>query len=147
MKIIILGASQVGATLAENLASEANDVTVVDADATLLQSLQDRLDIRTVQGQASHPAVLEQAGADDADMLIAVTESDEINMVACQVAYTLFDTPSKVARIRSNEYLRHEELFFRGTKGSVDSRAERAGLPIDMCISPEQLVTDYISRL
>ena len=90
MKIIILGAGQVGGTLAEHLAGEANDITVVDTDAERLRNLSDRLDIRTVQGRASFPTVLRQAGADDADMLVAVTNSDETNMVACQVAHTLF---------------------------------------------------------
>ncbi|HXG28771.1 MAG TPA: Trk system potassium transporter TrkA [Nevskiales bacterium] len=135
MKIIILGAGQVGATLAENLANEANDVTVVDDQPGLLQALQDRLDIRTVCGHAASPVILRDAGADDADMLIAVTEVDETNMIACVVANTLFHTPTKIARIRSNEYLRESKLF------GDDA------LPIDMCISPEQLVTDYISRL
>ncbi len=95
MKIIILGAGQVGGTLAEHLASEANDITVVDTDAERLRGLGDRLDIRTVQGRASFPTVLRQAGADDADMLVAVTNSDETNMVACQVAHTLFHTPTE----------------------------------------------------
>ena len=135
MKIIILGAGQVGASVAANLASEANDITVVDEDATTLQDLQDRLDIRTVKGYASHPDILAQAGANDADMIIAVTRSDETNMIACQVAYTLFHTPTKIARVRSVEYLRHMRLF-----------AQEA-LPVDVLISPEQLVTDYIQRL
>lgn len=135
MKIIILGAGQVGASVAANLASEANDITVVDDEAAVLQDLQDRLDIRTVTGYASHPETLAQAGADDADMIIAVTRSDETNMIACQVAYTLFHTPTKIARVRSIEYLRHQQLF------------AQAALPIDVLISPEQLVTDYIQRL
>jgi trk system potassium uptake protein TrkA len=101
----------------------------------VLQDLQDRLDIRTVRGHASYPEVLHQAGADDADMIIAVTSSDETNMIACQVAYTLFHTPTKIARVRSIEYLNHARLF-----------AQEA-LPVDVLISPEQLVTDYIERL
>ena len=136
MKIIILGAGQVGSTLADNLARESNDVTVVDTDPQLLADLQDRLDIRTVQGFASHPEVLTRAGARDADMLIAVTDRDEINMVACQVAYTLFQTPTKIARVRASEYQREAESLFCNE-----------ALPIDMQISPEQLVTDYIVRL
>lgn len=136
MKIIILGAGQVGSTLADNLARENNDVTVVDTNAQLLAELQDRLDIRTVQGFASHPDVLIRAGARDADMLIAVTDSDEINMVACQVAYTLFQTPTKIARVRASEYQRSAQILFCNE-----------ALPIDMQISPEQLVTDYIVRL
>ena len=135
MKIIILGAGQVGSSVADNLASEANDITLVDEDAAVLQDLQDRLDIRTVRGRASYPEVLSQAGADDADMIIAVTSSDETNMIACQVAYTLFHTPTKIARVRSVEYLNHARRF-----------AQEA-LPVDVLISPEQLVTDYIERL
>jgi trk system potassium uptake protein TrkA len=135
MKIIILGAGQVGTTLAENLAIEANDVTVVDGNPALLAELQHRLDIRTVQGNGAYPSVLRSAGADDADMLIAVTESDETNMLACRIAQSLFHTPTKIARVRSSEYLLEEKLF------GDDA------LPIDMLISPEQLVTDYIRRL
>ncbi|MDX2456620.1 MAG: Trk system potassium transporter TrkA [Gammaproteobacteria bacterium] len=135
MKIIILGAGQVGSSVATNLASEANDITVIDEDAAVLQDLQVRLDIRTVIGLASHPDTLAQAGADDADMIIAVTNSDETNMIACQVAYTLFHTPTKIARVRSVEYLRHQRLF------------SQEALPVDVLISPEQLVTDYIQRL
>lgn len=136
MKIIILGAGQVGGTLAEHLASEANDITVVDTDGDRLRDLGDRLDIRTVQGRASLPNVLRQAGADDADMLVAVTNSDETNMVACQVAYTLFHTPTKIARVRESAYLtRGEELF------------DNDAIPVDVLISPEQVVTNYIKRL
>ena len=104
MKIIILGAGQVGATLAENLASESNDITVVDTDRIRLRALQDRLDIRTIHGNASYPDILRQAGGIDADMLIAVTNSDEINMVACQISHALFRTPTKIARVRSPAY-------------------------------------------
>ena len=86
MKIIILGAGQVGGSLAQNLVKEASDITLVDTDADRLRGLQDRYDIRTVCGSASHPSVLRQAGAEDADMLIAVTNSDEVNMVASHVA-------------------------------------------------------------
>ncbi len=135
MKIIILGAGQVGSSVAMNLVSEANDITVVDSNAAVLQGLSERHDLRTIHGSASHPSVLTQAGANDADMIIAVTNSDETNMVACQVAYTLFHTPTKIARIRSTDYQQHAALF-----------AQEA-LPIDVLISPEQLVTDYIERL
>mgnify|MGYP000879166999 CR=1 FL=1 len=96
MKIIILGAGQVGGTLAEHLAIEQNDITVVDSNAEKLRALQDRLDIRTVFGHASHPSTLYHAGAEDADMLIAVTNSDEINMMACQVAHTVYHTPTTI---------------------------------------------------
>jgi trk system potassium uptake protein TrkA len=135
MKIIILGAGQVGSSVAANLASEANDITVVDNNTSVLNDLQDRLDIRTVTGHASHPDTLAQAGADDADMVLAVTSSDETNMIACQVAYTLFHTPTKIARVRSLEYLNHSRLFANDA------------LPVDVLISPEQLVTGYIERL
>jgi trk/ktr system potassium uptake protein len=135
MKIIILGAGQVGGSLAEHLADEQNDITMVDIDGDRLRELQDRLDIGTVTGAASHPSVLRRAGADDADMLIAVTNSDEINMVACQVAYSLFRTPTKISRIRSVAYLERRELFKNDT------------IPIDVIISPELLVTRYIQRL
>jgi trk system potassium uptake protein TrkA len=135
LKIIILGAGQVGGTLAEHLASEANDITVVDTDADRLRALGDRLDIRTVQGRGSFPTVLRQAGADDADMLVAVTSSDETNMVACQVAYTLFHTPTKIARVRESAYLTRAGLF------------DNDAIPVDVLISPEQVVTNYIKRL
>ncbi|MCY0965278.1 Trk system potassium transporter TrkA [Parathalassolituus penaei] len=135
MKIIILGAGQVGGTLAENLAVEHNDITVVDTDQVRLRELQDRIDIKTVSGHGSYPQVLRDAGADDADMLVAVTNSDETNMVACQVAYTLFRTPTKISRIRSNFYLKQPELF------------RNDAFPIDVLISPEQVVTNYIRRL
>jgi trk system potassium uptake protein TrkA len=135
MKIIILGAGQVGSSVAETLASEANDITIVDTDVKRLRELQDRLDLRTVIGHASHPAVLAQAGADDADMIIAVTNSDEINMIAAQIAFTIFHTPTKIARVRATEYLSHTELF------------AQESLPVDVLISPEQLITEYILRL
>ena len=135
MKIIILGAGQVGGTLAENLSYEENDITVVDTNAQRLRELQDKIDIRTIQGMASYPSVLKQAGADEADMLVAVTNSDEVNMVACQVAYTMFHTPSKIARIRQAAYLNKNNLF------------RNDAMPIDVLISPEQVVTNYIKRL
>jgi len=133
MKIIILGAGKVGSSLASNLVNEANDITVVDHDSVLLHNLQEHLDLRTVTGKGSHPYVLLQAGAEDADMLVAVTNSDETNMVACQIAHTVFHTPTKIARVRESDYLNHPEIFDR--------------LAVDVHISPEQLVTDYIQRL
>ena len=135
MKIIILGAGQVGSTVAETLASEANDITVVDLDAPRLRTLQDHIDIRTVAGHASHPHVLEEAGAEDADLVLAVTSSDETNMIACQVAFSVFRTPTKIARVRAAAYTKYPELFARDA------------LPVDLLISPEQLVTEYIQRL
>lgn len=135
MKIIILGAGQVGASVASNLVSEANDITIIDNDPRALQLLNERLDLQTVNGGASLPSVLEKAGAKDADMIIAVTNSDETNMIACQVAYTIFHTPTKIARVRNIDYLNTPTLF-----------AQEA-LPIDVLISPEQLVTEYIKKL
>lgn len=136
MKILILGAGQVGSTAATSLArEEANDVTIVDREPRVLRELQDRLDVRTVVGEASHPDVLERAGAADADIVIALTDSDEVNMVACQVAYTLFHTPTKIARIRAAAYMKQERLF------APDAIA------VDVRISPEQLVTEHIEQL
>ncbi|PCJ27731.1 MAG: Trk system potassium transporter TrkA [SAR86 cluster bacterium] len=135
MKIIILGANQVGSSLAETLANEANDITVVDSDAEKLRELKDHIDIGTVVGHASLPDVLERAGGQDADMIIAVTESDEINMVACRVAYSLFQTPKKICRIRSSSYLHTDKLF------------GKQGIAVDVVVSPELIVSSAISRL
>lgn len=135
MKIIVLGAGQVGSTVAQSLASEDNDVTVVDTDDNVLRELQNRMDLRAVCGAASHPNVLRRAGAEDCDMIIAATDSDETNIVAIQIAYTLFRTPTKIARIRSQEYTREKKLFTNNH------------IPIDVLISPEQLVTEHIQRI
>ena len=135
MKIIILGAGQVGLSVAANLVNEDNDITLVDNNPAVLKQVSERYDLRTVTGVACHPSVLTKAGAQDADMILAVTNSDEVNMIACQVAYTLFHTPTKIARIRENEYLMNAPLF-----------AQEA-LPVDVLISPEKLVTEYIERL
>ena len=135
MKIIILGAGQVGSNLASSLVSEANDITVVDIDEAKLSWLQDRYDLRTVCGQASHPSILREAGAEDADMLVAVTQNDEINMLACKLAATLFNIPTKIARIRSLDYMKHDVLF------------APENMAVDYVISPEQEVTDYLRRL
>ncbi|TNF35275.1 MAG: Trk system potassium transporter TrkA, partial [Gammaproteobacteria bacterium] len=136
MKILILGAGQVGGTLARNLASEKNDITIVDTNESALEELQTRLDIRTVAGQAAHPTTLRKAGADDTDMLIAVTSSDETNMIACQIAHTLFRIPTKICRVRAQAYVqRADELF------------KPESIPVDVTIAPEQLVTRAIARL
>jgi trk system potassium uptake protein TrkA len=136
MKILILGAGQVGSSAAYHLSrEEANEVTVVDMSSEILRELQDRLDIRTVIGHAAYPEVLNRAGANDADIVVALTDSDETNMIACQVAYTLFHTPTKIARIRSADYMNAKNLFTQDA------------IPIDVRISPEQLVCDYIERL
>lgn len=135
MKIIILGGGQVGGSLAETLVRDGHEITVVDSNEERLSVLQDTLDIRSVIGPCSYPDVLRRAGADDADMVIAVTDDDESNMVACQVAYSLFHTPTKIARIRSPHYFIRKELF-----GSTN-------LPIDVFISPEQLVTNDVRHI
>jgi trk system potassium uptake protein TrkA len=135
MNILILGAGQVGGTLAEHLAGESFDVTLVDSDEARLEWLRDRLDIQTVQGFASHPDVLRRAGAEDAEILIAVTSSDEVNMVACQVCYSQFRTPTKIARVRSSSYFDLKEFF------------SDEHMPIDVLIHPERAVTDSIRLL
>lgn len=135
MKIIILGANAVGSTLAETLANEANDITVVDDDTEKLRELKDHIDIGTVTGHPCLPDILERAGGHDADMIIAVTESDEINMVACRVAYSLFQTPKKICRIRASSYLITDKLF------------GQYGVAVDTVISPELIVSSDIERL
>ncbi len=136
MKILILGAGQVGSSAAYHLSrEEANEVTVVDRRPDVLRELQDRLDIRTVVGHAAHPEVLGRAGASDADIIVALTDTDETNMIACQVAYTAFHTPTKIARIRAAEYMSAKNLFTQDA------------IPIDVRISPEQLVCEYIEQL
>ncbi len=129
MKILILGAGQVGSSVAAALATERNDITVVDTDHQKLRELAEKLDIRTVVGHASLPSVLAQAGAEDADLLVAVTSSDEVNLIACQVAEKRYGTATRVARLREPEYLR-----------------EIAGA-VNAAISPELLVCKHIQRL
>lgn len=135
MKVIICGAGQVGFNIARYLAEE-NDVTVIDQRADLIRKIGDSLDVQAIVGHASHPPVLEQAGAGDADMIIAVTAADEVNMVACQVAHSLFNVPTKVARVRNQSYLQpvYANLF------------SREALPIDVIISPEIEVARAIIR-
>jgi trk system potassium uptake protein TrkA len=135
LKIIILGAGQVGSSVAASLCSEANDITIVDTDAARLKTLQDRLDLRTVVGNAAHPSVLTNAGAADADLVFAVTRSDETNLVACKLAAKLFNTPTRIARIRASDYLAHPEIF-------TDD-----GFGVDDAICPEQIISDYIVKL
>jgi K+ transport systems, NAD-binding component len=136
MKILILGAGQVGSTLAKHLGSDdENDITIIDKDESNLLSLQRHLDVKTVLGHASYPNILEEAGIQSMDMVIAVTRSDEGNMLACQMAHTLYQVEKKVARIRTAEYLHRKELF------SPDA------IPIDFVITPESLVTNYIKRV
>ena len=135
MKIILLGAGQVGTSVAENLVSEANDITMVDTDADHLAALRDRLDLRTVCGNGASPKVLRDAGAEDADLLIAVTQSDQTNLCACRIARTLYNLPTRIARLRSSDFVDYPELL------DVENFA------VDFSICPEQIVTNYIRRL
>ncbi len=136
MKILILGAGQVGSTLAKYLSKDDdNDITIIDKDETNLLDLQRHLDIKTVCGFAAYPNILEEADIKNMDMVIAVTRSDEGNMLACQMAHTLYQVDKKIARVRTAEYLHRKELF------SNDA------IPIDFIITPEELVTDYIKRV
>lgn len=136
MKVIVCGAGQVGFNIARQLAAEQNDVTVVDQSPQLIKRVSEQLDARTVVGHASRPEVLAQAGAEDADMIVAVTFADEVNMLACQVAHSLFEVPTKIARVRSQEYLRPE---WRGLFA-------REHLPIDVVISPEVEIARAVMR-
>lgn len=135
MKIVILGAGQVGRTLAEQLLLERNDVTLVDISASKLMHVTNKFDLRTLTGNAAYPEILESAGTKDADMLIAVTGSDEVNMLACEIAHHLFKVPYKVARVRANEYTRYPQLF------------SNKAIPLDVLINPERLITNYVMRL
>lgn len=135
MRVIILGAGQVGASVAEGLVSEENDITVVDTDAARLHHLQDRLDLRTVCGSAALPSVLKNAGAEDADLLIAVTQNDQTNLVACKLAHSVFKIPTRIARLRSRDFLEDEALL------------TPENFAVDFAICPEQIITDYIRRL
>jgi len=135
MKIIIIGAGRVGSSVAESLVSEANDITVIDSDPVRVAELQDRLDLRGLVGNAALPSTLKQAGAEDADMLIAVTAGDEVNLVACKIAADLFNVPARIARVRNVELQKHPKLI-----GEEGFRATHV-------IFPEQTVTDYVLKL
>ena len=136
MKIIICGAGQVGESIASHLSEEENDVTVIDQNQERLRKVLDHSDVSGVEGLASYPEVLKQAGIDEADMIIAVTQSDEVNMIVCQIAHSIFSTPLKIARIRSQSYLdpRIEKIY------------NSENLPIDFKISPEQEVSKAVSK-
>lgn len=134
MKIIVCGAGLVGFGIARHLAVEGNDVTVVDREPELIQRINDTLDVVAIEGHGAHPSVLEAAGARDADILIAVTSSDEVNMVACQIAHSLFSVPKKIARIRDHKYLEKE----------WDGLFSRDDMPVDEIISPEEEVAETV---
>lgn len=134
MRILILGAGQVGASVAEALASEANDITLVDQDGQLLARLAERIDVRTVVGNAAYPSVLREAGIEDTDLLIAVTQSDQTNLVACKIARSLFHVPTRIARLRSPDFFSDELL-------------SNENFAVDFAICPEADITDYIAKL
>ena len=136
MRVIICGAGQVGYGIAERLASEGNDISVIDMSPELIEAVGDTLDVRTFVGHGAHPDVLETAGAEQADMIIAVTLYDEVNIVACEVAHALFNVPTKIARIRAQSYLHshYQHLF------------SREHMPIDVIISPELEVGEMVLR-
>ena len=136
MRVIVCGAGQVGYGIAERLSAESNDVSVIDTSAHLIEVVRDTLDVRGFVGHGSQPDVLAAAGANEADMIIAVTLSDEVNMVACQVAHSVFNVPTKIARIRAQSYLKaeYQDLFLR------------ENLPIDVIISPEIEVGEVVLR-
>jgi trk system potassium uptake protein TrkA len=135
MKIVILGAGQVGGSVAESLVSEQNDITVVDLEPQRLRTLQERLDLRTVLGSGAHPSVLVEAGIEDADLLVAVTQSDETNLVACRIAARMFNVPRRIARVRATDYLANERVLGED------------GFDVDLAICPEQVLTNYIVKL
>lgn len=136
MKIIILGAEQMGATLAANLASEENDITLIDSNAERLDAIRHKHDLQVICGNGASPRVLRDAGASDTDMLVAVSDSDELNMIASQIAHTLFNVPTKIARIRNPDYVRERDQLFNN-----------AVLPIDHIIAPELLIRKEILNL
>jgi trk system potassium uptake protein TrkA len=135
MKIIIIGAGRVGSSVAESLVSEANDITVIDSDPARVAELQERFDLRGIVGNAALPSTLKEAGAEDSDMLIAVTAGDEVNLVACKIAADLFNVPTRIARVRNVELQQHPQLI-----GDDGFRASHV-------IFPEQTVTDYLLKL
>jgi len=135
MKILILGVGRTGSSVAAALSREQNDIVVIDKNADILRDLRDRLDIGGVVGNAVHPTTLRRANAAEADMVIAVTDQDETNLLACQIIDTLFGTAKKIARVRAPDFLNNMELF------------SNEGIPVDVVISPEQIVMESIMHL
>jgi trk system potassium uptake protein TrkA len=136
MNIVILGAGQVGSAIANQLSLDnENNITLIDTNQENLDNASKYIDINTITGNASHPSILERAGIESADMLIAVTISDETNMLACQMAHTLYGVEKKIARIRTSEYLHKKELF------------TVSAIPIDFVITPENIITNYLERM
>ena len=137
MNVIVCGAGEVGFNISRHLSSEDNNITVIDHDEDRIQKISSKLDVRTLVGYASHPNVLSEAGAEEADILIAVTQSDEINMISCEVAHNLYSVPIKIARVRSEVY----------TDGDYASLFDTGSIPIDAIISPEREVAKSFTRL
>jgi len=134
-KILVFGGGQVGASVAKVLSDDGNDITLVDYDKNVLSGLKEKMDIKTIHGLASYPSVQKMADAENSDMVIAVTGSDEINMAACHVAKTLFNVPKRIARLRANEYLRSEDGF------------DKQNFSINDVISPNILITEYVKNI
>ncbi len=135
MKILILGAGQVGTLLATHLSSGQHEITLIDENSICLEKILEKLDVRTLTGNGVYPEILEQAGADTADLLLAVTGKDETNMLACQIAHTLFNIPYKIARVRAREFITYPDLF------------HPESLPINHVISPETIVAKNITHI
>ncbi len=158
MKIIILGAGRVGSSVAESLVSEANDITVIDTDGARVAELQDRYDLRGLVGNATLPSMLKEAGAEDADMLIAVTSTDETNLVACKLAADLFNVPTRIARVRNTELQAHPELtgeqgfrvnhiiwHVRSTPAIPNNPGAQTGGPTNLLLLPDKCTTGLSS--
>ena len=135
IKIIVFGGGQVGSSVAKILSDDGNDITLVDYDKDVLDELKEKMDIKTVHGLASYPSIQKIADAENSDMIIAVTGSDEVNMAACHIAKTVYKVPKRIARLRANEYLRMEEGFDKST------------FSINDVISPNILLTDYVKNI
>ena len=134
-KIIVFGGGQVGSSVAKILSDDGNDITLVDYDKDVLTALKEKMDIKTIHGLASYPSVQKLADAENSDMVIAVTGSDEVNMAACHIAKSLFNVPKRIARLRANEYLRDEDNF------------NKSFFSISEVISPNILLTDYVKNI
>jgi trk system potassium uptake protein TrkA len=136
MNIIICGAGRVGFTIAKQLSEQGHSITVIDQSSEDIQKIDESLDVKAIVGKATYPSILEKANASDADMIIAVTRNDEINMVICQIAFSIFNIPKKIARIRSQDYLNPK----------FTTVYNKENLPIDVIISPELEIAKSIQR-
>ena len=136
MNIIICGAGRVGFTIAKQLSEQGHSITVIDTSSEDIQKIDDALDVKAIVGKATYPTILEKANAAETDMIIAVTRNDEINMVICQIAFSIFNIPKKIARIRSQDYLNPK----------FTTVYNKENLPIDVIISPEIEIAKSIQR-